>query len=69
MKWIEARYILAAFVSILVILSALTSGVGGTAGVSLYMALFFFERYPSAPSLTLIAVCVTRRYSPLAWSD
>jgi len=45
MKWIDAQYILAAFVSILVILSALASGVGGTAGVSLYMALFFFERH------------------------
>jgi hypothetical protein len=69
MKWIEARYILAAFVSTLVILSALASGVGGTAGVSLYMALFFFERYPAARSLTLIAVYVTQRYSPLASSD
>ena len=69
MKWIDARYILAAFVSTLVILSALTSGVGGIAGVGLYMALFFFERYPAAPSLTLITVCVTRRYSPLVLSD
>ena len=44
MKWIDARYILAAFVSTLVILSGLASGIDGTAGVSLYMALFFFER-------------------------
>jgi fucose permease len=45
MRWIEARYMLAAFVSILVVISAITSSVGGTAGVALYMALFFFERY------------------------
>lgn len=40
MEWIHARYILAAFVSMLVILSGLASGIGGTAGVGLYMALF-----------------------------
>jgi FHS family L-fucose permease-like MFS transporter len=45
MKWIDARYILAAFVSMLVILSALASGLGGVGGISLYMTLFFFERY------------------------
>ena len=44
MKWIEARYMLAAFVSILVVISAMASGVNGTAGITLYMLLFFFER-------------------------
>jgi fucose permease len=44
MKWIEARYMLAAFVSILVIMSAMASGINGTAGITIYMLLFFFER-------------------------
>jgi len=44
MKWIHARYILAAFTTILVLLTALTSFLDGTAGIALYMVLFFFER-------------------------
>ena len=45
MQWIEARYILATFVTILIVLSALASGIGGIAGISIYITLFFFERY------------------------
>jgi hypothetical protein len=36
---------LAGYVTILIVVSALSAGVGGTAGVALYMILFFFERY------------------------
>ena len=45
MQWIHARYILAAFVSILILLTALASVIGGVGGITLYMVLFFFERY------------------------
>ena len=44
MRWIDARYMLTAFVSVLVALTAITSFVGGTAGITIYMVLFFFER-------------------------
>jgi fucose permease len=37
MKWINPRHILAGYVTVLIIVSALSSGVGGTAGVALYM--------------------------------
>jgi len=36
---------LAAYVTVLIVVSALSSAVNGTAGVALYMLLFFFERY------------------------
>jgi hypothetical protein len=65
MKWIHARYILTAFVSILIVLTALTSAIGGVAGITLYMILFFFERYVTGQSATAvdIAAYVSRRYS------
>jgi len=45
MRWINPRYMLAAYVTVLIVVSALSSAVNGTAGVALYMLLFFFERY------------------------
>lgn len=48
MTWIEPKYILTTFVSILIVLSALASGVGGINGISIYIALFFFERYTAS---------------------
>ena len=57
MKWIDAKYILVTFVSALVVLSALASGIGGTGGVILYMALFFFERFPLRVSYIDESLC------------
>jgi FHS family L-fucose permease-like MFS transporter len=49
MRWLSPRYMLASYVTILIVLSALASSVNGTAGVVLYMCLFFFESlcYPT----------------------
>ena len=44
MRWIHAKYILTAFISTLVVVSALASFVNGTAAVVLYTLLFLFER-------------------------
>jgi len=71
MKWIEARYMLATFVSVLVIMSAMTSAIGGTAGVALYMLLFFFERCWDIGYLTDL-VCAFPQFSLwdwLGWED
>jgi MFS transporter, FHS family, L-fucose permease len=72
MKWIKPQYILATFITILIILSAFASKVGGTAGVVLYMLLFFFERFPTRV-LKLIAIAyVSPQYSAwesLDWDD
>lgn len=43
MRWVHAKYILATFISILVVIAALASNIDGTAAVVLY-TLFLFER-------------------------
>jgi FHS family L-fucose permease-like MFS transporter len=44
MRWVHAKYILATFISILVVIAALASAIDGTAAVVLYTLLFLFER-------------------------
>jgi fucose permease len=69
LQWVDARHILATFISILVILSAMASGIGGTAGITLYMLLFFFERFILLQRLQLImnVVCASQQYSHWDW--
>jgi len=65
MTRIEAKYILITFITFLIAISAMASGIGGIAGITLYMLLFFFERYLThLAKLTSYTVCVFRPYLP-----
>jgi hypothetical protein len=63
MRWIHAKYILATFISILIVIAALASFIDGTAAVVLYTMLFLFERY-LVISICLIAVFHFQRFLP-----